>query len=135
MNAFDVEVHTHVDYVQSSVGPRTTEAMRLTYSREDPLAVSLHFEDRNGPFRWVVARQVLSDGVKGRSGDGDVQVWPWSPTGTAVALTSPEGSATFVVLTSVLAGFLRRTQRLVSARREAALVDAAIDAMLAEVTS
>ncbi len=132
MSRPDIEVATFIESVHPADGGR--ERIRLAYYRSDPLAVSLICRDREGEFQWKLARDLVDEGVRVSVGLGDVRVWPWSSTGTAVALSSPDGCATFVVLTEVLVGFLRRTYRLVPRGREDVGVDEAIARMRPEVS-
>jgi hypothetical protein len=93
----------------------------LRYDVSDPYAV-----------QWTFARQLLSQGVAAPSGEGDVQVWPSSNSGSAVvclSLSSPSGRALFEVPLSELVQFLGQTYETVPTGGESAHVD--IDAELA----
>ena len=73
--------------------PQTTVPLTgsLFYSRQDPYAVRLAFHvGLEEPVEWIFARDLLSQGIHGRQGIGDVQVRP-SP-GPAAA--SPEACST-----------------------------------------
>jgi hypothetical protein len=49
----------------------------LFYSRQDPYAVRIAFRvGLEEPVEWIFARDLLSRGIKGRQGIGDVQVRP-----------------------------------------------------------
>ena len=49
----------------------------LLYSRQDPYAVRIAFHvGLEEPVEWVFARDLLSRGIQGRQGIGDVQVRP-----------------------------------------------------------
>jgi hypothetical protein len=81
---------------------------------------------------WTFARQLLTDGVAGPVGEGDVQVWPSSNAGARVvclALSSPSGKALFEIPLPDLVEFLGRTYSAVPTGQEAAHVD--VDAELA----
>src|SRR6201999_4048026 len=49
----------------------------LSYSSEDPYAIRVAFHvGLDEPVEWIFARELLSNGLKGRDGLGDVRVWP-----------------------------------------------------------
>ncbi|MEV5147093.1 SsgA family sporulation/cell division regulator [Streptomyces sp. NPDC052727] len=52
-------------------------ACEFSFDSADPLAVALLFDSEGEyPVRWVFARELLSEGLAARSGQGDVAVWP-----------------------------------------------------------
>jgi Streptomyces sporulation and cell division protein, SsgA len=54
----------------------------LFYSRQDPYAVRIAFHaGLEEPVEWIFARDLLSRGIQGRQGIGDVQVRPPGPAG------------------------------------------------------
>lgn len=121
-------------------GPRTRATsvpVVLRYDAVDPFAVHLCFQ--TGPsrdVRWVFARTLLADGLLARAGDGDVRVWPGTPTiedALLVELESPSGHARFEVSATVVAEFLDATYELVPSGRESGRVDLdrALTALLA----
>ena len=58
---------------QQTIEPLMT---RFSYSREDPYAIRISFHvGRGEPVEWHFARDLLSRGVEGRAGLGDVTVW------------------------------------------------------------
>ena len=74
--------------VSAEVGPRLVASPQtivpltgsLFYSRQDPYAVRIAFHvGLEEPVEWIFARDLLSRGIKGRQGIGDVQVRPSSP--------------------------------------------------------
>ena len=108
----------------------------LRYEVIDPYAVHVGF--RTGAeevVEWTFARQLLTDGVAERTGEGDVQVWPITATapGAAAAvclsLSSPSGAAQFEAPLDDLVEFLSRTYCLVPVGSESVFVD--VDAELA----
>ncbi len=108
----------------------------LDYDTADPYAVQVSFH--TGPpssgevVQWTFARQLLTDGIAGPVGEGDVQVWPSSSAGASVvclALSSPSGKALFEIPLSELIDFLGRTYSAVPTGGESAHVD--VDAELA----
>ncbi len=108
----------------------------LRYDASDPYAVSVSFHTGQGASAevvdWTFARQLLTDGVSGPSGEGDVQAWPSAGDGGAVvclALSSPSGKALFEVPLPALAEFLSHTYAAVPTGAESDHVD--VDAELA----
>ena len=94
----------------------------LFYSGEDPYAVRMAFHvGTDEPVEWIFARDLLSEGMTGPSGDGDVRVWPSSAEGEPMlnlVLSSPFGQAHFEAPMQALAGFLRCTYEAIPAGHE-----------------
>ena len=112
----------------------------VRYDVADPYAVSVAFHtggsDGSGGevVEWTFARQLLTDGVAGPVGEGDVQVWPAtgsSPSAQVVclSLSSPSGRALFEVPLPELVEFLGQTYEAVPTGSESDHVD--VDAELA----
>lgn len=106
----------------------------LHYDVEDPYAVqvSFHTGGDSDVVSWTFARQLLSDGVTGPVGEGDVQVWPSTSEGQPVvclSLSSPSGKALFEVPLPELVEFLGQTYAAVATGAEGDYVD--VDAELA----
>jgi hypothetical protein len=109
----------------------------LAYDVTDPYAVQVSFHTGSGAgsgdvVQWTFARQLLSDGVSVPAGEGDVQVWPSTASGTSVvclSLSSPSGRALFEVPLGDLVEFLGRTYQAVPTGSESQHVD--VDAELA----
>ena len=109
----------------------------MRYDVGDPYAVSVAFytgpsEGSGDVVEWTFARQLLTDGVSGPVGEGDVQVWPSSSAGQPVvclALSSPSGKALFEIPLPSLVDFLGSTYAAVPTGGESAHVD--VDAELA----
>lgn len=105
----------------------------VRYDPADPYAVSIGF--RTGAdevVEWTFARQLLSDGVRRPTGEGDVQVWPAAQSGGRVvclALSSPSGHALFEMPRPDVLAFLRRTYATVPLGGEGDAID--LDAELA----
>jgi Streptomyces sporulation and cell division protein, SsgA len=102
----------------------------LYYSSEDPYAIRVAFHvGLDEPVEWIFARELLSNGIKGRDGLGDVRVWPApGQGGTAeqvlhIELSSPFGEAHFEAPMRDVSDFLRRTYRMVPAGEESGFVD------------
>jgi hypothetical protein len=110
----------------------------VRYDVADPYAVSVAFhtggEAGTGEVvEWTFARQLLTDGVAGPVGEGDVQVWPaeggpGSPV-VCLSLSSPSGRALFEVPLPELVEFLGQTYEAVPTGCESQHVD--VDAELA----
>ncbi len=108
----------------------------LRYDENDPYAVEVSFHTGTGGgsevVQWTFARSLLSDGVTGPAGEGDVQVWPSTPEGQNVvclSLSSPSGRALFEMPVADLVEFLARTYESVPTGAESSMVD--VDAELA----
>ncbi len=110
----------------------------LRYDVRDPYAVTIGFHTGSADasdtdvVEWTFARQLLTDGVAGPAGEGDVQAWPSSNGGAPVvclSLSSPSGHALFEVPLSELVEFLGRTYAAVPTGDEGAYVD--VDAEMA----
>ncbi|KQS59627.1 sporulation protein SsgA [Geodermatophilus sp. Leaf369] len=124
------------------VGPRswTEVPATLVYDPADPFAVRVRFGGRPGEdggvdgVEWLLGRDLVHAGLSRPAGDGDVRLWP---ARTAVdvlflELRAPSGHALFELSRSVVADFLRATERLVprGAESEAPGVDAELLALL-----
>ena len=86
---------------------------------------------------WVIARDLLHDGLLAEAGVGDVRVWPqaWhdgDPEMVLIELRSPDGQATLAIDAADLDAFLRRTLDAVPRGCESAYLDldAVIDRLL-----
>ena len=102
----------------------------LRYDIADPYAVQASFHTGSGAeadiVEWTFARQLLTDGVGGATGEGDVRVWPSSHAGEPVAflsLSSPSGRAVFEVPLADLEAFLVMSCEVVPTGAESNFVD------------
>jgi hypothetical protein len=104
----------------------------LYYSSEDPYAIRIAFHvGLDEPVEWIFARDLLSNGLKGRDGLGDVRVWPGPATASGgaaeqvlhIELSSPFGEAHFEAPIRDMSDFLRSTHRIVPAGEEGDFVD------------
>ena len=108
----------------------------LFYSRQDPYALRIAFHvGLAEPVEWIFARDLLSRGIQGRQGIGDVQVRPSpAPAGGApssvlnIELISPYGEARFATPARGVTDFLRRAYQIVPDGQESGHID--IDAEL-----
>lgn len=109
----------------------------LLYDAADPYAVTVVFDTVRGPVRWMLARELLSQGWLEPTGDGDVHVWPClSSTGCAVTmieLCSPTGDVLLQVDTGDVLAFLGQSRAVVEPGTESDHLDldAGIRALLA----
>ena len=106
----------------------------VRYNAEDPYAVhvAFHTGGDTGTVEWSFARQLLTDGVMGPVGEGDVRVWPTTVSGrpgVCLALSSPSGQALFEVGQAELVEFLTRSYAAVPTGSESDFID--VDAELA----
>lgn len=124
------------EFVLSLVVPGSTclpVAAQVRYEARDPFAVHVAFDTGDEEaVEWTFARSLLTEGVSGPAGEGDVQVWPTrSPAGPVVCLTlsSPSGRAMFEIAASDLVEFLAATYAAVPIGSEPDFLD--MDAELA----
>jgi hypothetical protein len=107
----------------------------LCYSAGDPYAIRMAFHvGTDDPVEWIFSRDLLSAGLGGPTGEGDVQVWPGEVHGIAVlniALSSPFGQAHFEAPMISIADFLNRTYGLIAAGCETDFIN--IDGELDEL--
>ncbi|MFD9035538.1 SsgA family sporulation/cell division regulator [Streptomyces sp. NPDC059567] len=99
----------------------------LRYDREDPYAVSMAFPPpatlEGVEVSWAFSRELLTEGVDGPAGLGDVRVRPYGYDRTVVEFHAPEGVAVVHVRTAELRQFLKRSQHLVPVGREHQYLD------------
>jgi hypothetical protein len=101
-----------------AAAPRMTVIpSKLHYDTGDPFAVRMTFP---GPATlegvevcWTFARELLTEGLRGPQGLGDVRVLPYAEGRTALEFHSPEGAAVVHVPTDDLRRFLAATAALV----------------------
>jgi hypothetical protein len=99
---------------------------RFRYDPERPYEVQLTFHlGRADEADWVFSRQLLSEGLEGLSGQGDVKLWPaYCPCHGStlhLALESPNGSALLEASKSAVKSWLLRTYACVSEAAELAM--------------
>jgi hypothetical protein len=120
----------------------------LHYTGQDPYAIRIAFHvGTDEPVEWTLARDLLAAALHSREGIGDVQAWPSAAPGDPAAaegtaagsailnivMTSPFGRAQFEAPAEDVAGFLRRTYRIVPVGEESLHMD--FDAELTELLS
>jgi hypothetical protein len=115
------------------VGPRQATVplvAGLFYSGDDPYAVRMAFHvGTDEAVEWIFARDLLTAGLAGPAGDGDVRTWPSTSSGgdgetvLNIVLSSPFGRAHFEAPMAATAEFLRRTYDAIPAGREGDFID------------
>ncbi|GAA2350596.1 SsgA family sporulation/cell division regulator [Streptomyces cuspidosporus] len=111
----------------------------LRYEREDPFAVHVSFPPAasldGAAVEWTFGRELLTAGLRGPAGSGDVQVWPCGPQRTVLEFHAPEGMAMVQFDTDDLRLFLDRSYALVPEGSESGRLDLdhALAALLREV--
>jgi hypothetical protein len=113
----------------------------LYYSKEDPYAIRIAFHvGLDEPVEWIFARDLLSNGIEGREGLGDVVVWPSaesvdgdSAPGSVlnIELSSPFGQAHFEAPIKEISDFLKRTYAIVPGGDETDFVN--VEAEIADL--
>ncbi|MFD5125727.1 SsgA family sporulation/cell division regulator [Streptomyces sp. NPDC058385] len=105
---------------------------RFSYRAADPYAVQAVFEQGGGDITWTFARDLLSDGMHARTGDGDVTVW--TSTGsdqhdaarTYIELSPPSGTALLSLPRARVEEFLSQTISIVPPGTEHAYVSSSL---------
>lgn len=106
----------------------------LEYRSEEPYAVRATFRTGGADIEWMFARDLLAEGLKRPSGEGDVVVWP-EHSGprelVLVALNSPSGQAVLEADRDEIVHFLERTYDIVSSGAESDAMD--LDSWIAQI--
>ncbi len=109
----------------------------MAYHRQDPFAVTMTFLTPDESLTWTFARDLLIEGLRKTSGDGDVCVAPAvSPAGRPVVLitlSSPDGHLMLQAPTSQITEFVERSLSVVALGSEDPHLD--IDALVAQLLS
>jgi Streptomyces sporulation and cell division protein, SsgA len=99
----------------------------LYYSADDPYAIRMAFHvGADEPVEWIFARELLTAGLEGHAGEGDVQVWPSDEHGRELlnlALSSPFGEAHFEAPRAATGAFLARTFEMIAEGAESEFLD------------
>ena len=91
----------------------------LRYNVYEPFAVTASFVLGEGPaIQWVMARDLLRDGVALPSGLGDIKMYP-TAEGLFIELHSPSGRAVLVAPLQSVVDFINTIYRAVPEDREA----------------
>lgn len=107
----------------------------LAYHRHDPFAVAMTFVTTEESLTWTFGRDLLIEGLRAPSGDGDVCVAPaMCHDGRAVVLitlSSPDGHLMLQARADQIAQFVERSLSVVPTGAEATHLD--IDALIAQL--
>lgn len=98
----------------------------LDYAAHEPYSVRATFRTSDGDVNWVFARDLLAEGLRKPTGDGDIAVWPSKTDGRDVlclSLSSPSGQALMEAPRDEIEDFLTRTYTVVPAGSESAMID------------
>ncbi|MET8564538.1 SsgA family sporulation/cell division regulator [Streptomyces flaveolus] len=125
-----VILSTTVRRLRAPYGPGHLRC-RLRYTAQDPYAVTLDFlvDTVTGQcVTWVVARDLLDDGTREPSGEGDFRVWPLPPCDGAAervrfSLNRPDGHVAFEAEAAAVRQWLDATYALVPPGTEHRLLD------------
>ncbi|MFF7472672.1 SsgA family sporulation/cell division regulator [Streptomyces sp. NPDC008092] len=108
----------------------------LHYEADDPYAVRtvFHPPGQDRTVEWFFGRDMLAEALHGRTGQGDVHMWPATDAGrdlVLVALRSPAGSALLELPARGVESFLRETWSVVPPGSESGRLG--LDAELAQL--
>lgn len=107
----------------------------LHYDRSDPFAVRMTFPApatlEGVDVCWTFSRELLTAGMDGPEGQGDVRVRPYGYDRTVLEFHAPEGTAVVHVRSSEIRSFLAATSELVPVGLEHLQLD--LDHDLAEL--
>ncbi|MFI0914912.1 MULTISPECIES: SsgA family sporulation/cell division regulator [Streptomyces] len=110
-----------------SVSARQAIRAEFSFDPRAPLIVCVEFGVEGGPRAlWRIGRDLLRQGLRSRSGVGDIQIWPSNPENRATAwlqLTSGDMAALFELPIPPLSEWLDHTYALVPAGHELSGVD------------
>jgi hypothetical protein len=96
--------------------PPVPVQVEMRYDTRDPYAVQAAFRTgRAGWVEWVFSRDLLTEGLLGVSGAGDVRIRPADHDAESIEieLSSPSGHATFRAASREVSEFLARTHEIV----------------------
>jgi len=109
MSAVEQYARAHIvtDTADSAEDEHRAVPVALRYDPEaDPRQVHVTLP---GPHEWVLARELLEQGLRVPVSDGDVRVWPLGRVQAVVEFHSAEGVAVVQFESKTLLRFLRRT--------------------------
>jgi hypothetical protein len=98
-----------LDHIHPITRNPLTIQVRMSSTLATPHAVTLTFKQRTRTTMWVIARDLLIDGIVEPTGLGDVRVAPDQIGWVAITLRSPNGTAAFRVRRRTLISFLADT--------------------------
>lgn len=107
----------------------------MAYHRQDPFAINMTFLTPDESLTWTFGRDLLIEGLRRTTGDGDVCIAPAvSPTGQRVVLitlSSPDGRLILQARQSQIAEFVDRSLAVVPLGEEVHNLD--IDALVSQL--
>jgi hypothetical protein len=110
---------------------------RWTYSASDPFAVTLAVRTRHDRWvDWLVARELVVEGLAGPAGLGDIRMSPQEVQGYEVVeieIRSTDGRAVLEVDRDLLRHFVESSIELVALGEEITRMD--LDSEIAKITS
>ncbi|MFD5794210.1 SsgA family sporulation/cell division regulator [Streptomyces diastatochromogenes] len=109
-------------------------SMRLRYEPSDPYVVRAAFAaaDSDEAVEWIIGRDLLTDGLKGPVGEGDIRVWPVGEADLGdlyILLNPPGGTALLKAPAQEIRTFLQEAEVVVPRGDELEYID--LDALLA----
>lgn len=109
---------------------------RWTYSAEDPFAVTLAVRTRHDRWvEWLVARDLVVEGLDGPAGIGDIRMSPQHVQGydvVEIEIRSTDGRAVLEVDRDLLRHFVEASIEVVALGDEATRMD--VDGAIAKIT-
>lgn len=130
-----VRQKTTLELIDPAGQPAAITAVLEYDPAADPFAVSARFDVAGARVVWTFARELLLDGLREPTGDGDVHVWPAEDDHgralIALELNSPDGEALLQVGTDDVHRFLQQSLASVPRGLESDLLD--IDDLLAQL--
>jgi len=113
-------------------GPGPMLPVVLGYRISDPYAVAADFGTVGGQIVWTFGRELLSEGLAGAVGVGDVRVWPGvdlaGRDSLMIEFRSPDGELVVEASRAEVANFVLRTYQLVPRGQETSHLD--VDAII-----
>jgi len=104
------------------------------YDPADPWAVCITFRGPKEEVSWLVARELLVQGLTDPAGEGDIQLWPsiddHGRAAVVMELRSPDGHLATQLSTHELYRFLTRTQALVPTGTETMDLDLLVNELM-----
>ena len=124
-----VASRTVFDFVRpgGTTAPVETE---LVYEAEDPFAVTMRFHSGGKVATWIMGRDLLSEGLSMKAGDGDVRLRPLSSRVLLLELISDRHVTVFQLPWDTLRDFLDASYRLVPPGSERFDADAFLSTVL-----
>lgn len=109
---------------------------RWTYSADDPFAVTLAVRTRHDRWvEWLVARDLVVEGLDGPAGIGDIRMSPQHVQGydvVEIEIRSTDGRAVLEVDRDLLRHFVEASLEVVALGDEATRMD--VDGAIAKIT-